>query len=741
MIEPEITPELIIEHGLSEEEYAWIWEYLGREPNYTELGIFSVMWSEHCSYKNSIAQLKTLPRTGSKLLTEAGEENAGAVDIGDGLACVFKIESHNHPSALEPYQGAATGIGGILRDIFTMGARPEATFNSLRFGPLDIPHVRYIFDGVVRGAGDYGNCFGVPDIGGEVWFEPAYTGNPLVNVMALGIAKTGELLSATAKGAGNPVLIVGARTGRDGIHGATFASEELSEKSAAKRPAVQIGDPFTEKLLLEATLEIIKKGLAVGIQDMGAAGITCSTSEMSARGNSGMEIDIDKVPVREEAMTPYEIMLSESQERMLVVARPETLKEVQAIFKKWGLLAAVIGKVIDENILRVYSQGQICAEIPPDVLVLGGKAPVYTRDQSKPIYIDELASFDPLTLPEPSDYNAVLKKLIGSPNIASKRWVYQQYDTSVRTSTVEGPGGDAAVIRIRKSKKGLAISTDCNGRWCYLNPRLGARNAVCEAALNVACAGAMPAAITNCLNFGNPYDPEVYFTFAEAVAGMGEACRVLDTPVTGGNVSFYNEHKGEAVYPSPVIGMVGVLEDVTKRIAPFFSCNGDIIALIGEIMGGLGGSEYLKVIHNKVAGPIQDIDLNSVKGTINLLVELISRQLINSAHDISDGGLAVALAECCFINDIGAIIKFDSDLRSDNLLFGECRPAIVISLNESNRNDVAKICSEYNIVFKEIGKTGGDNLVIGDLVDIRIANLKAIYESTIPDLMGKISHD
>jgi len=664
MKEPEITPELVIEHGLSEEEYTKIWEFLGREPTYTELGIYSVMWSEHCSYKNSIAQLKTFPRTGSRLLTEAGEENAGAVDIGDGLAVVFKIESHNHPSAIEPYQGAATGIGGILRDIFTMGARPEATFNSLRFGSLEIPHVRYIFDGVVRGAGDYGNCFGVPDIGGEVVFEPAYTGNPLVNVMALGIAKKTDLLSATAEGDGNPVLIVGARTGRDGIHGATFASEELSEKSASKRPSVQIGDPFTEKLLLEATLEIIKKKLIVGIQDMGAAGITCSTSEMSERGGCGMEINIDKVPVREKEMTPYEIMLSESQERMLVVARPETLNEVVNIFKKWDLQATVIGKVISDNILRVYSNGHICAEIPPDSLVLGGKAPVYIREQKKPSRIDELARFNPLNLPEPENLNDVLKKLLEAPNIASKRWVYRQYDTSVRTSTVIGPGSDAAVIRVRKTSKGLAVSTDCNGRWCYLNPRSGGMHAVCEAALNVACSGAEPVAITNCLNFGNPYDPEIYYTFAEAVAGIGEACRILNTPVTGGNVSFYNEDIDYEVYPSPVIGMVGVLNDINKRLTSFFQQEGDIIALIGDNKGELGGSEYLKTIHDKVTGTIPAISPQSVKDVVVLLVDLANSELLHSAHDISDGGLAVALAECCFANDTGAEVAITCDLRT-----------------------------------------------------------------------------
>jgi phosphoribosylformylglycinamidine synthase II len=738
--EPEITPELVKDHGLSEDEYARIWEFLGREPTYTELGIYSVMWSEHCSYKNSIAQLKTLPRTGKRLLAEAGEENAGAVDIGDDLAVVFKIESHNHPSAIEPYQGAATGIGGILRDIFTMGARPEATFNSLHFGPIEDPHVRYLFDGVVRGAGDYGNCFGVPDIGGEVVFEPSYTGNPLINVMALGVAKKSELLSATAKGEGNPVLIVGARTGRDGIHGATFASEELSDKSASKRPSVQIGDPFTEKLLLEATLEIIKKGLAVGIQDMGAAGITCSTSEMSARGSCGMEIHLDKVPVREEGMIPYEIMLSESQERMLVVARPETLKKVVQIFRKWGLQATVIGKVISENILKVYSDGYLYAEMPPDSLVLGGKAPVYIREQKKPAHIDELAAFDPLSLPEPDNYNEILLKLLGSPTIASKRWVYTQYDTSVRTATVVGPGSDAAVIRIRKSAKGLAIATDCNGRWCYLNPRLGAMHAVFEAALNVACSGAEPAAITNCLNFGNPYNHEIYYTFAEAVAGMREACTILDTPVTGGNVSFYNEDQNNAVYPTPVIGMVGILDKVDNRLTSSFKDSWDLIAIIGDNGGELGGSEYLKIVHGKVAGRIPGVSPYKTLNVIQVLAKLARGKLIKSAHDISDGGLAVALAECCFENEIGASVALKSNLRPDALLFGESRPLVIISFARANLDPVLMTLLDSDIRFEIIGRTGGDNLIIDSLIDCPVREFKDIYENTIPRYMERISH-
>ncbi|NLI16835.1 MAG: phosphoribosylformylglycinamidine synthase subunit PurL [candidate division Zixibacteria bacterium] len=738
--EPEITPQLIKDHGLSDDEFRQIVAFLGRQPTFTELGIYSVMWSEHCSYKNSIAQLKTLPRKGKRLLAEAGEENAGAIDIGDGLAVVFKIESHNHPSAIEPYQGAATGMGGILRDIFTMGARPEAAMNSLRFGPLDLPQVRYLFDGVVRGIGDYGNCFGIPDVGGEGFFDESYTGNPLINAMALGIAKKSELISATAKGAGNPVLIVGSKTGRDGIHGATFASEELSEKSAAKRPSVQIGDPFTEKLLLEATLEVIKKKLLVGIQDMGAAGLTCSSSEMSARGKSGMELHIDRVPVREEAMTPYEIMLSESQERMLVVTTPEKLDEVIAVFRKWDLQAVVIGKVIDENRLKVYYDGKLYADIPPDSLVLGGKAPVYIREQKKPKYIDELAKFNPLNLPEPRNYNAVLKQLIASPDVASKRWVYRQYDTSVRTATVIGPGGDAAVIRVRKSPKGIAMSTDGNGRWCYLNPRLGAIHAVCESAINVACCGAMPIGITNCLNFGNPYVPEIYYTFAEVIAGIGEACRALDTPVTGGNVSFYNESYGTAVYPTPVIGMVGVLDDVTKRIGMAFTHEGDRIAVIGDNLGELGGSEYLKTAHKRIAGAIPSIDLGKVNQTIAFLVEAASKELLKSAHDVSDGGLAVALAECCFQHLIGAFIYYRLDYRPDACLFGESRPLVIISYEETRQEEIEQLCAAKKLTFSPIGITGGEYLNINELINCSVHELRDLYEDTIPRMMDKIGH-
>ena len=594
--EPLVTPKLVLEHGLSLEEYEMIKKILGRNLTYTELGIFSVMWSEHCSYKNSIAVLKTFPREGENLLAKAGEENAGAVDIGNGLAIIFKIESHNHPSAVEPYQGAATGVGGIMRDIFTMGARPIACLDSLRFGDLSSPRVRYLFDGVVRGIGDYGNCFGVPTVAGEVYFDDSYTGNPLVNAMCIGVVKVDQMARAKAEGEGNPVLLVGASTGRDGIHGVTFASEEISEKSEERRPSVQIGDPFMEKLLMEASLEIIKEDLIVGIQDLGGAGLTCATSETAARGKSGIEIDVSLVPVREENMIPYEIMLSESQERMLVIAKKGFEKRVQEIFAKWGLHSVIIGKVTDDKMLRVKKQGEVVAEIPAASLALGGGAPVYVRERNKPKYLDEATKLNLSELRIPGNLNQVLLQLLASPNITSKRWVYEQYDTMVRTATVVGPGSDAAVLRLRKTNQAIATTTDCNGRYCYLNPRMGGRIAVAESARNVVCSGAKPLAITNCLNFGNPYDTEVYWTFAECVAGMGEACRALNTPVTGGNVSFYNEDPQRVVYPTPVVGMVGLIEDLKHITTMSFKEEKDLIILLGENKEELGASEYLKVI-------------------------------------------------------------------------------------------------------------------------------------------------
>ena len=567
--DPPVDLEVALQHGLTEEEYGWILDRLGRTPTWVELGIYSVMWSEHCSYKNSILLLKQLPRSGPSLLAEAGEENAGLVDIGDGLAVAFKIESHNHPSAVEPYQGAATGVGGIHRDIFTMGARPIASLNSLRFGALDSPRVRYLFDGVVRGIGDYGNSFGVPTVAGEVFFDPSYEGNPLVNAMSVGIVKVGHTATATAAGVGNPVFIVGASTGRDGIHGATFASEEISEESEAKRPSVQVGDPFMEKLLLEATLEAIASDAVVGIQDMGAAGITCSSCEMSAKGDSGMTLWLDRVPAREEGMTPYELMLSESQERMLIVCEKGREDELTSIFEKWDLHAVEIGEVRDDGRVVVHWHGEVVADVDADHLVLGGGAPVYERETSRPSYLDQTASFDPESRPDiqHDEVEECLLQLLESPNIASKRWVFEQYDTTVRTNTALGPGpSDAAVVRIKGTKKGLAVKTDCNGRWVYLDPRTGGRAAVAESARNVVCAGGEPVAITNCLNFGNPYKPEVYWVFKEAVSGMGDACRVFGTPVTGGNVSFYNENPDSAVFPTPTIGMLGVVEDVDRDL-------------------------------------------------------------------------------------------------------------------------------------------------------------------------------
>jgi phosphoribosylformylglycinamidine synthase subunit PurL len=735
LLEPIVNLTLAKEHGLNDEEYSRMLLILGRTPTYTELGIFSVMWSEHCSYKNSIVQLKTLPREGAALLAKPGEENAGAIDIGDGLAVVFKIESHNHPSAVEPYQGAATGVGGILRDIFTMGARPVAVLNSLRFGSLENPRVRYLFDGVIRGIGDYGNCFGVPEIGGEIYFEDSYTGNPLVNPLAIGVAKHSELISATSKGEGNIVLIVGSSTGRDGIHGATFASEELSEKSELKRPSVQIGDPFTEKLLLEATLEVIRGNLIVGIQDMGAAGLTCSSTEMSARGKSGMKIDIDKVPVREEAMTPYEILLSESQERMLVIVTREKLEQVKAVFNKWNLNAVEIGEVISGGQVIVMLNGEPVANVPAVSLVLGGDGPVYIRLQKRPTYLDEMEKFDLIALPIPSDMNQVLERLMGSPNIASKCWVYRQYDTTVRTSTVVGPGSSAGVIRIRKTKKGIAASTDCNGRYCYLNPRDGAKIAVAESALNVAASGGRPAAITNCLNFGNPYNPEIYYQFTEAVAGMGEACRVLETPVTGGNVSFYNEDPERVVYPTPVIGMIGILDDIANVTTVAFKESGHDIYLIGDTRGEIGGTEYLKVIHNLVTGKIPSINLIIHKHTIDYLLSLIKSGLVYSAQDISDGGLAVALAECCFGNHIGAEITYGPGCRSDFLLFDESQSRVIVTAPPKSRDRIVQMAAGFAVPVRRIGITGGNKLKINNLIDVSVDKLYQIYEEAIPKLM------
>ncbi|MDP2209386.1 MAG: phosphoribosylformylglycinamidine synthase subunit PurL [Bacteroidota bacterium] len=733
--EPLVNLQLAIEHGLTEEEYNRILDVLGRTPTYTELGIFSVMWSEHCSYKNSIALLKTLPRSGGRLLVSAGEENAGLVDIGDGLAVAFKIESHNHPSAIEPYQGAATGVGGIMRDIFTMGARPIAALNSLRFGNPNDPRVKFLIKGIVKGIGDYGNCFGVPTVAGEIYFDECYTENPIVNAMSVGIVRHDEILKAAAKGKGNPVMIVGSATGRDGIHGATFASQEISEESGEKRPSVQVGDPFTEKLLLEATLEAAKTGYIVGIQDMGAAGIACSTSEMSERGKSGMNIDLNKVPVRETGMSAYEIMLSESQERMLVVVKKGSENKIQEIFEKWDLHVEIIGNVTDSEILKVYIDGILKAEIPAESLVLGGGAPVYYRESIEPKYLSSTKNFSLKEIPEPIDYNETLKNMLKSPNICSKKWVFQQYDSMVRTNTIPSGITDSAIIRIKDTNKALAIKTDGNARYVYLNPRKGAEIAVAESARNVICCGAKPIAITNCLNFGNPYNPENYWQFKEAVAGIGNACRVFETPVTGGNVSFYNESPNYSVFPTPVIGMLGLIEDLKHITTMEFKAEGDFIVLIGQNLGDLSGSEYLNHIHNLTVGDAPYFDIEYEKNVQATVLEAIQGGIVKSAHDVSDGGIAITLAECCIASNLGAEIFLENENRLDSLLFGEDQMRIVVTIQESNIDRIKEIVFKTKVDLRVIGKVKGSNLKINSEIDISVADLRNYYDNALTQII------
>ncbi len=747
-----------IELGLLEEEFDTIVSILdGRIPTYTELGIFSVMWSEHCSYKNSISVIKTLPRKGGRLLVEAGEENAGLMDIGDGLAVAFKIESHNHPSAVEPYQGAATGVGGILRDIFTMGARPIAALDSLRFGELDSDdantgRTKYLVRGVVHGIGDYGNSFGVPTVAGEVYFDSCYQGNPLVNAMAVGIVEHGKTVSASASGVGNVVMIVGSRTGRDGIHGASLlASAVFSEAAESLRPTVQVGDPFAEKLLLEATLEAIAAGVVVGMQDMGAAGISCSTSEMSFKAGTGMKIDLDKVPLREASMSAYEIMLSESQERMLVVVKPEDVKAIQAIFTKWDLQAAIIGEVTDTGRVVIDYHGERVADIPAKGLALGGDmTPVYHRATKEPAYLKEVHSFVLSKLPDDDDPAGTLKELLGSPNIASKKWVFEQYDSMVRTNSMYLTGSDAAVVRIKSTTKGLAMKTDCNSRYVYLDPYRGGAIAVAETARNIACTGATPLGVTNCLNFGNPYDPEVYYQFKEAVRGMGDACNAFDTPVTGGNVSFYNESPDGAIYPTPTIGMIGLIEDISKVVSSDFKKESDAIILlsVGESndkFDGLGGSEYLFQQAGVVAGHAPECDLDKQAALVKALVELADRRLLNSAHDVSEGGIAVALAECCFAQgtekQLGAKVHFplvaNGANRVDTTLFAERQGVVVLSADRSNVDEISLIARSFGLDAHVIGEVTGDRLIVRDLIDESIAELYSIYTSTIPALLGE----
>ena len=726
------------EHGLSDDEFNRILEILGREPNYVELGIFSVMWSEHCSYKSSIKMLKTFPREGSRLLVEAGEENAGLVDLGDGLATAFKIESHNHPSAVEPYEGAATGVGGIMRDVFTMGARPIASMNSLRFGSLERARNRYLLDHVVEGIADYGNCLGIPTVGGEVVIEDSYSGNCLVNAMSLGIVETKYVSSAIAKGVGNPVYIVGSTTGRDGIHGATFASVELTEETESKRSNVQVGDPFTEKLLMEASLELCKKLWLVGIQDMGAAGITCSCSEMSAKGESGIKIDLDKVPLREDSMNAYEIMLSESQERMLVVIEQGFDKELNAIFEKWELDCTRVGEVTDTGMLEVYHRGNKVAEIPSEELVLGGGAPQYDMPVREPAYFSEINNFTIDAIQEEKDYNKTLLTLLSTPNITSKQFVFRQYDSTVRSNTVQGPGGAAAVIRLKGTQKGLAMSTDCNGRYVYLNPRMGGQIAVVESARNVVCSGGEPLAITNCLNFGNPQDPEIYWQFKEAVTGIGEACRALNTPVTGGNVSFYNETGDTAVYPTPVIGMVGLLENINQSTTIEFKGAGDFIVTLGALNGCLGGSEYLRTIHGKIQGPIPHLNLELEMGIQELCLEAIKKGIIKSAHDLSDGGLAVNISESIVHSKqgLGARLDVVRKLQNNELLFGECQSVIVVTLEESALYELILLAQKLDMHTQTIGRvTDTNSLVINDQINISRIKMENAYFNSLEKIM------
>ena len=705
-------------HGLTRDEYDRIVRILGREPSLTELGIFSVMWSEHCSYKSSRIHLKKLPTKGPRVLQGPGE-NAGAVDIGDGLAAVFKIESHNHPSFIEPYQGAATGVGGIIRDIFTMGARPIALLNSLRFGPLDGPdgaRTRRIVEGVVAGIAGYGNSIGIPTVGGEIAFEEPYAGNPLVNVFCLGISRADAIVKGRASGVGNPVYYVGAATGRDGIHGATMASAEFDDKSAEKRPAVQVGDPFMEKLLLEACLELMKTDALIGVQDMGAAGLTCSTSEMGARGGSGIEIDVRDVPQRETGMTPYEIMLSESQERMLLVVKKGREAEVEAIFEKWDLHAAHIGYVTDDGLLRVKDRDAVVAEIPNGALV--DEAPVYDRPTAQPQYISEARKLAPSTFARTPPPQQALMAVLASPTVASKRWVYRQYDHMVRTNTLVLAGMGAGVVRVKGTSRALAMSVDGNGRYCYLDPRRGAMLAVAEAARNVACAGATPVGATNCLNFGNPERPEIMWQFVEAVEGIAEACRTLDIPITGGNVSLYNETDGNAIYPTPIIGVVGVIDDASRVVARPFRDAGEDIVLLGESFGELGGSEYLKVVHGVVKGEPPRLDLARERALLALLGRAASRGLLRSANDCSDGGLAVAIAECAFDGggsgcavDLPAV-SFDGGPGAGAIvtLFGESASRAVVSVRRQDRDALFQLAEELGVPHQLIGTTGGTRL-------------------------------
>jgi phosphoribosylformylglycinamidine synthase subunit PurL len=722
--------------GLTADEFKKIEEILGRIPNFTELSIFSVMWSEHCSYKNSIKWLKTLPRDGEMMLAKAGEENAGLVDIGNGLGCAFKIESHNHPSALEPYQGAATGVGGINRDIFTMGARPIAQLNSLRFGDLKSERTKWLLKGVVKGIGDYGNAFGVPVVGGEVFFDDCYNQNPLVNAMSVGIVKKGETASATSYGVGNPVYIVGSSTGKDGIHGATFASEDITEASSDKIPAVQVGDPFQEKLLLEASLEVIKTGAVIGMQDMGAAGITCSTSEMSAKGEHGMVIWLDKVPMRQEGMVPFEILLSESQERMLIVVEKGREEEVQAVFDKWDLNCVQIGEVTEGDRLKYYFNGELVADVPAGDLVLGGGAPVYDREYSEPAYFAETKKFNIDSVAVPQDLKEVARFIITRPNIASKRWVIEQYDTMVgtRNQSTNAPS-DAGIVNVKGTDKALALTVDCNSRYVHADPEKGCAIAVAEAARNITCSGGKPMGVTNCLNFGNPYNPEVYWQFVGAIKGMGAACRQFNTPVTGGNVSFYNQSNfdGEVipVFPTPTIGMLGVLDNKEHRMSLNFKGEGHAIYLIGQSRNDINSSEYLYSYQGVKLSPAPYMELDEEQAVQDVVLALIQEGIIASAHDCADGGLFVTLLESAMVNGIGFSIDSDVEIRSDAFLFGEAQSRVVVSVAPEHEEAFAELLAATEVPFSLLGETGGTDVIIDDENFGSVAELKNLYDTAI----------
>ncbi|MBP7215297.1 MAG: phosphoribosylformylglycinamidine synthase subunit PurL [Candidatus Kapabacteria bacterium] len=726
-----VSVETAFEVGLNEEEYSMILNILGRVPSYTELGVYGVLWSEHCSYKNSIKLIKTFPRSGGRLLVEAGAENAGLVDVGNGYAIAFKIESHNHPSAVEPYQGAATGVGGILRDIFSMGARPIASLDSLRFGELNNPRTQYLLKGVVKGIGDYGNSFGVPTVGGEVYFDDCYQDNPLINAEAVGIVHKDKIISATAKGIGNPVYILGSRTGRDGIHGASLlASREFDEKSESLRPSVQVGDPFAEKTMLEALLEMLDTGVLVGVQDMGAAGISSSTSEMSARGDVGMLIDLDKVPLRENEMSAYEIMLSESQERMLLVIEKGKDAIAQKIAQKWDVPLTQVGEVIAEENLKIYRNGKLVVDVPAKSLVLGGGAPQYDRETKRPHYLDELNNYDFNKLENKYSNEELFWKLISSPTISSKKWVYEQYDSQVLTNTVS-ISGDAAIIRLKEIPgKAIALSTDCNERYVYLDAYQGGLAAVCEGARNVACVGAEPIAITNCLNFGNPYDPEVYWQFTEAVRGIRDACIALNTPVTGGNVSFHNESQNNAIFPTPVIGMLGIIDNLDDKISLEFKQNSDIIYLLGNNREELGGSEVIKIITDKILGKAPMINLAEEIELQKLILDLIHNHIINAAHDVAEGGIAIALAEMSIASrEYGCNV--DIGKLSLGNLFGESQSRIIITLPTDKIKDFENTCKRYNVPFFKLGKVIEDKFIINNVINTDRRSLQEKWDNAL----------